>query len=256
MIIRAEEGTLDISARVFEAQSNNEACEYLASNYNKLQKIVAKCGIHPNKCDDLLQDVWISLATNEMDGEGFDMNYANSKRSIMDVSQFVIGRIKLYAKNEKYRSDISESGITNTFSKSKSKGSKFIKNKVKVSVCAASFDESDLENNDPFQKGYAMASIVDSTDDLVEGYSLREQIDYCIDIAETANLDLMHLFRNIDELAGLLGMSDRRGKTETVFSSITQLVDKHSDFAEALLGVLTFSARNRAAYELVLDSYC
>lgn len=254
--MRITEGELDIPVSLIEAKTSTEACDYLAEHYSELVKIVAKCGVHPSRCEDLIHDVWISLATNELDGEGFDMNYANTKSNnqILDVSQFVIGRIKLYAKNTRYKTDVSETSTTVVY-QNNDNGSKFIKNRITTKTVAASFDDSDLDSNDSFQKGYAMASITDSTDDLVESYSLREQIDYCIDICETSGLNIINLFKNIDTLSELLGVQSRKKKSETVFNSITELVEKHNDFAEALLDVLKFSARNRAAFDLVLKTY-
>lgn len=253
--MRITEGALEIPVELIEVRRSTEACDYVAEHYQKLKRVVGKCGIHPNKCDDLLHDVWISLATNELDGEGFDMNYANSRTNcqILDVSQFVIGRIKLYAKNAKYRTDVSETATTYTY---ENKGSKLIKSKVNVVTYSASFDETDLDKNDSFQKGYAMASVADSTDDIVDSYSLREQIDYCIDICERSGLNIVHLFKNIDTLSELIGLSrEKKKKSESVFGAITELAEKHNDFADALLNVLQFSARNRAAFDLVLEAY-
>lgn len=254
--MRITEGELDIPVSLTEAVTSTEACDYLAEHYNDIIKIVAKCGIHPSRCEDLIHDVWISLAEDEKNGEGFDMNYTNTKsnNTILDVSQFVIGRIKLYAKNARYKTEISEASTTVVY-QSNSDGGKFIKNRINTTTVAASFDDADLDSNDSFQKGYAMASVTDSTDDLVESYSLREQIDYCIDICETSGLNIINLFKNIDTLSELLGVQTRKKLSENVFDTITELVNKHNDFAEALLDVLKFSARNRAAFDLVLKTY-
>ena len=62
----------------------------------------------------IFYNVYISIVDAESEGNGFDMEFGNRNSNadddikLMDVSQFVIGRIKLYAKNTKYRTDIIE----------------------------------------------------------------------------------------------------------------------------------------------------
>ena len=115
MLVGSSSTGLGLSAQIFEPNTNREASNYIINNYNELIGIIRKADIKEEKAQDLLHDVYISIVEAEDNGDGFDMEYGNKvsedgsiEVNLMDVSQFVIGRIKLYAKNAKYRTDIIE----------------------------------------------------------------------------------------------------------------------------------------------------
>ncbi|MBO5389801.1 MAG: hypothetical protein J6A59_17035 [Lachnospiraceae bacterium] len=287
MLIGSSSGDLGISASVFEPCTNREASSYIISNYNELISIVRKYDIKDEKAQDLLHDVYISIVDAEDNGEGFDMEFGsrvdtdgNVDFNIMDVGQFVIGRIRLYARNPRYRTDIIESVNghvyqTTTYTENvlDENGQEVIgkdgqvksirkteRKKVQIAITAnaASFNEGgDIsENNDDFQKAFATASVADSTDDVAEIMSLREQIDYCIDICELHGINILNILKNMDRLADMLGEYSRKKKTaEGVFNKISELVEYHSELGETLMDIIRFSSKNKAAFELVIQSY-
>jgi len=287
MLIGSESATLELSAFIKEPMVNREASDYIVNHYNDLINIIRRLEIKEEKAQDLIHDVYISIVESEDNGNGFDMEFGSTVNekgeidvNIMDVSQFVIGRIKLYAKNSKYRTDIVE-GANSYITTSQvfyeteldAHGQEVIgkdgkprqvkkieKHKVAVMMTsnAASFDDGkDADDiNDKFQKAFAIASVADSTEDVAEVLSIREQIDYCIDICNLHNVNLLNILKNMDMLAEMLGDYSKKKKTaEAVFSKITDLVEYHTELADNLMEVFRFSAKNRAAFDSIIATY-
>lgn len=271
----------DIDSVLIEPESNNEASTYIISKYTELIKLIKSLGIKDEKAGDLLHDVFVSICEAEEDGNGFDADYSskNGNDNFICVEQFVIGRIKLYAKNVKYRTDTVETGTVSCVSTTciltpamDKKGyildkfgnpvmeRKYVKEKVQVqaNVCAASYNQgSDLADiNDSFQKAYAMATSADTIEDIAEFYSLKEQIDYCIDVCSLHGVNIINVFKNLDMLADMLGDYSKKKKTaESVFAKLSELVTYHTELGEAITNILTYSASNKSNFEMVLATY-
>lgn len=287
MLVGFLDSSLGLSARIIEPDVNREASTYIINNYSNLISVIRQCGISAEKANDLLHDVYISIVDAEDNGEGFDMEFGsridednNVDFNIMNVEQFVIGRIKLYAKNNKYRNDIIEAfnsylyetntytvaeidehgqevlgkdGKVKTVKKTETK-----KVNITITAHAASFNEGGdvVENNDDLQKAYASAATADSTDDLNELFSLREQIDYCIDVCSLHNVNILNVLKNIDFLSEMLGDFSKKKKTaESVFKQISELVLENDELAATLMDVIKFSAKNKSAFNLVMSTY-
>lgn len=275
------------SAYILEPVINREASSYIIDNYRNLIGIVRSCDVKEEKANDLLHDVYISIVDAEENGEGFDMEYGSRvnedgeiEANLMSVEQFVIGRIKLYAKNNKYRTDVIEAtnGTVNEIHTyydaemdehghevlNKDGTPKLVKRveRRKVSILmtanAASFNEGGdvADNNDDFQKAFATAAVADSTDDITEMMSLREQIDYCIDICSLHDVNILNVFKNIDALADMLGDYSKKKKTaESVFSKLSELVEYHTELGTNLIEILRYSAKNRSVFEAIIATY-
>ena len=264
-------------ATIIEPSSsfNNEASSFIVENYNDVYKYILKEGIREDRAQDLLEDVLLSIIEAERNGEGFDANYGEG---YMDVSQFVLGRIKLYCKNSKYRSDIVDEAtdsiiqtIVHEEPETNATGDVLIRNNkikmkrtvekkkvpVKVQVYAASSsgcidDESEL---DSFQVAFALASVSDSTDDIAEMMDLRSNIDTCIDFCSLYDVNILNIFRNIDTLASMLSTRGKKKSAESVFYKLSELVTNHDEFADALRSVLSFSAKDRPTFDSVLATF-
>lgn len=275
------------SAYILETVINREASSYIIDNYRNLIGIVRSCDVKEEKANDLLHDVYISIVDAEENGEGFDMEYGSRvnedgeiEANLMSVEQFVIGRIKLYAKNNKYRTDVIEAtnGTVNEVHTyydtemdehghevlNKDGTPKLVKRveRRKVNILmtanAASFNEGGdvADNNDDFQKAFATAAVADSTDDITEMMSLREQIDYCIDICSLHDVNILNVFKNIDALADMLGDYSKKKKTaESVFSKLSELVEYHTELGTNLIEILRYSAKNRSVFEAIIATY-
>ncbi len=287
MLIGIENNSIGLEAKVIEPDVNREASSYIIRNYNNLIGIIRGCDIGVDKASDLLHDVYISIVDAEDNGNGFDMEfgsrvdeYGNIDFNIMNVEQFVIGRIKLYAKNTKYRSDIIEAtngsvSETTTYyvteldehgqevigkdgKLKKVKKTETKKVNVTITTCAASFNDGGdvTENNDDLQKAYATASVADSTDDINELLSLRENIDYCVDVCSLHDVNIINVLKNIDVLAELLGDCSKKKKApETIFKKLSEIVSYNDIFGSTLMEVLNYSSRNRSAFEAVIATY-
>ena len=287
MLIGFENNSIGLEAKIIEPDVNREASSYIIGNYQNLIGIIRGCDICIDKANDLLHDVYISIVDAEDNGNGFDMEfgsrvdeYGNVDFNIMNVEQFVIGRIKLYAKNNKYRSDIIEATNgsiceTSTYYVTeldehgqevigkdgrlkKVKKTETKKVNVTITTCAASFNDGGdvTENNDDLQKAYATASVADSTDDINELMSLRENIDYCIDVCNFHEVNLLNILKNIDFLSEMLGDYSKKKKTaEGIFKQLSELVSYNDIFGSTLMEILNYSSRNRAAFDMVIATY-
>lgn len=270
-----------IDAVLVEPESNDEASTYITTKYTELIRLIKSLGIKDEKASDLLHDVFVSICEAEEDGRGYDIEYStkNGNDNIILVEQFVIGRIKLYAKNPKYKTDTVETGTTTCVNTvciqtpamdkngyildkfgNQVMEKKYVREKTQVqaSVCAASYNQgNDLADiNDSFQKAYAMATSADTIEDLAEFYSLKEQIDYCIDVCSLHDVNIINIFKNVDKLAEMLGDYSRKKKSaESVFAKLSELVAYHTELGAAITNILTYSASNRANFDLVLASY-
>lgn len=282
MLISSKDVDLGLKVKLAEPKINREASNYIMENYKDVVKIIRSAGgVDTDKIEDLIQDVYISIIESEEDGNGFDMNYGT--HGLMNVEQFVLGRIKLYAKNAKYKKGVVESYKGKTRETRKvieevidekgrpvldSKGNvrtrtrKVVERADKlVTATAASFNEGgDVEdNNDEFQKAYAMAATADSTDDTAEMLSMREQIEFCIDICDKYEVNILHVFRNIDLLANLVKPSTKKRKPEGVFAKIAEIAEYNPDFYSAFNSILRCSAHSNSAkglFESIIAQYC
>lgn len=278
---------IQYSAYILEPVINREASSYIIDNYRNLIGIIRSCDVKEEKANDLLHDVFISIVDAEQNGEGFDMEYGGHvtedgtvEPNLMSVEQFVIGRIKLYAKNSKYRTDVIEASNGNVTEVhtyydtemdehgrevlNKDGTPKLVKKvehrKVNILMTsnAASFNEGGdiTENNDDFQKAFATAAIADSTDEITEMLSLREQIDYCIDVCDLHNINILNIFKNIDILAEMLGgYSKKKRSAESVFKRLSELVEYHTELGSNLMEVLKYSAKNRSVFDAIIAMY-
>lgn len=279
MLVGCEDSNcFDFETSLKDAEVSREASNYIINNYTDLINLIKHYGIK-EKSQDLLHDVYVSIVSDEDNGEGFDMCYGNNN-SIMLVSQFVIGRIKLYSKNLKYKTNCVEAAKTTVKHTNienvpeldtngqiildKNGKIKYRKEKTNekielyITSNAASFNEGGdvMENNDDFQRAFALASVKDTTADIAEVMSLREQIDFCVDVCNLHEFNLMNVFKNMDKLANMLGDTSKKKKTsESVFNKLTEIVNNNDEFASTLMDILKYSSRDRSSFERIIATY-
>lgn len=268
---------IDIGAYIVEPVVNHEASDYIINNYNALINIIKSYNIKAEKAGDLLHDVYISIVDSENNGMGFNMEYGSTldkpNDSIINVEQFVIGRINGYSKNMKYSTDVIEATkgyvnqqdvvydkVLNNDGTVKEVKRKVETHKVQIMMTsnAASYNDGvDVDsNNDNFQKAYATAFTSDSTDDLDDLYSVREQIDYCIDVCNLHGVNILNIFKNIDELANMLGDYSKKKKTsDGVFSKLSKIVEYNDELANSVMDILRFSSANKSIFEEIIATY-
>ena len=229
------ENTMGIGTMFLEPEVNREASNYISDNYYEIIANAPKFGVNPDKCEDLVNDVFISIIEAENEGNGFDMGKAREGDIIL-VSQFVYGRLKGYAKNHKYRTDLVEKRYSADLTKD-------------IDVIASSGSSSDFEAMDSFQKAYAMASTEGDIDAVIEERSIREEIDYCLGFDSIVELSLMAFFKNIDMLA-----DPESDVHKSLFDKLKDAMKVHDEFSEAFKSVIKYSMQNRESFDEIIAS--
>lgn len=277
MVVTADSIDLGLKAVIVEPVMNNQGSEYIQDNYNVLLDFIRHHNV-VEKAEDLLHDVFLSVLDDEHNGHGFDPNYkCENEDDVRTVESYVLGRLKLYCKNAKYSTNyvetarikrrgnndkyfeslLDDSGKLSLGLVSKVRHEDKNSDAITVTTSAASWSTDNSGTNDEFQTAYSMAMVVDDTDDITDLLSLREEIDYCIDVGELHGVQVLNLFKNIDIIAdAFLDKQKRKVKAcESIFSSIIEMVNYNSDFADSLLSVLSYSEKNRSAFEGVIATY-
>ena len=247
MIISANTRKLSncYAAMLIEPPVNREASKYIENNYSTLLKIAMSHGVDRSKAEDLIQDVWLSVYRAESNGDGFDSQYGidldTNTGSIMNVEQYIATRIRLYAMNDKYNSNICDS---------------YSSKKDSYIVVQASFDEAekDTSTDSEFQRAYRNAQTVNTIADKTEELSLREQIDYCIDICDKYGVNILNLFKNIDMLSTFI--SDVKNKTkDSIFSSLNRIAAENDEFETAFISVLRYASIHEPEFSAIMESF-
>lgn len=213
---------------------NREASQYITDNYDEILRQIPKLGVCEEKAVDLLNDVFVSIIEAENEGNGYDINRANDGDCIL-VSQFVYGRLKRYAMNTRYRTDVVEKKLN----KDKT---------VKVEVMSSSYSGNDYDTLDSFQKAYATAGSFDDIEAVEDTLSITERIDFCIDFDYVVGMSMLALFKNIESL----GQEDI---CKSVFEPLKDALKIHDEFAEAFKNVVEYAMTHKARFESILARY-
>lgn len=251
----------------FEPEINREASEYLTDNYKELiQYIIKSIGIKEDKAYDLLHDVYTSLVVQEDNLEGFDETYISSKIEVekmtrgIDVKEFVRGRIAGYAKNMKYRDGYVEGFIREA---RKDNNCTAAENKVKIGtpiyVVPASIELGDSDNStenlSEYEMCYALASSTDNLTDIDQYMSIREEIEYCINVCNTEKIEIKNILLNLSTLDELLsGVKGATAVNRMIFSKLRSIIKSNKQFAEAFISVVEFASGDENSFRrLVAD---
>lgn len=210
-----------------EPEINREASDYISNNYTYIVNQVKKMGVHEDKAEDLVNDVFISIVESENDGLGYQSEIEES--NIILVEQFVFGRLKGYSKNVKYRTDVVQA------------------NKSFGVIASSSSLSGEVDELDSFQKAYVLAECYDDLESIEDELSLRENIEYCITFDSELKLSMLALLKNVDSLNNL-------NINKTLFNPLKKLISTNKEFADALIDVLEFSKNNKLAFNRVLNS--
>lgn len=238
---------MNYEARVVEPVINREASEYIGSNYQRLISYIIGKGITEDKAYELLQDVILSIIKDEQNGEGFNPHHFGGD---MTVAAFVYGRISGYCKNKKYSNEYSEVGSSATVDKHGNK------TRRSVVIVPASFDErDDSEDKDKYRLALMNASKYDNTEDIEEEMSIREQIDYCVDICEIRGIDILNVLKNISALAMMASSISSDTYMAETFTKIREIGNEHDEFREAFGQVVKFAGENALLYNKVMAEY-
>lgn len=201
---------------------------YIEENYNLLVRVAETLGAAPDKAEDLVTDVYLSIKRKELNGEVYDERRSGS------VQSYVIGMIKKYCKNERYlrptfdddvvavdpSEDIDDLDYYNT------------EGAIKLAYIDGikTYDDLDLiiiENDLREDIGYVL-----QFEDYVEGISLRK-------VLRIIGENLENLIENIDS---------------SIFASLKRVLKHNDELRESFESVVRFAAENPQRYKEVLDA--
>lgn len=275
MLIR-DNGTREklVETTLIDCDVNHLASDYIIKNYKSLLGVVHSYGIDEH-AEDLIGDVYASILKAEEEGEGFDMSYRENR--VIAVGEFVGSRIKKYACNVKYKNGATEVGtyrvesdvVEETYKinadgtymmdkhgnliKTKRKVRK--STKVRCSIYAASADDTNEDGiNDEMQLAYnRAASTCDDLGSIEDTLSIKSDIETCIDIASIRGVNILNIFKNLDDIGMMLA---KKGREKNVaFDKIREVAKNNDEFAEALISVMNYSKDNRAEFEEMIMTY-
>lgn len=221
---------------LLEPQINHDASTYIVENLNlvigQARKMV---GVDPEKVDDLVQDLIESVLRSESRGEGYNSDCG------VTVAEFVFGRLKRYSKNTRYQSGATERHVTH---KKDINGSQTSSVDFEV-IAASSSADTDFDALSGIQKSYATAKYFDCIEDIDTAISLRQDIELCIKFDSIVGISFLNMFRNIEMFA-------YSAFEDSVFEKLRNALNKHSELREALHSVISASATDRHAFDLVV----
>ena len=246
---------------------NKEATKWFIDNYDTVKHIAVSLTKDYNKAEDLAHDVFLSLTLSEERGDCFDMQYGYDETGsrIMEPAQFVIARLKGYAKNDKYNSSIVERGGEYTVYDEQKSGSisedgvisKYgSKTKQSFIAVAASYDDGKdaAEKNDEFQLALLNAPASDSSmEALLYESSISDELNNSIDICELHNFNLINFLKNYDRIVQLYNKCDSIDKK--IVDGITKIISENDDVRECLDDLFRLKQENYERYNMLLEAY-
>lgn len=277
MILRKID-SIAVKTNLVEPEVNHSATQWLTENYDRLIRQVMSKGV-VDKAGDLLADVYISLHTAECDGNGYDINYIAGQT--ISVEEFVVSRINKYTKSKKYRTDIVESskyvmntkdvvmeeklGIDGKPLLDKNGKVSYEKKAVSrkltvecVSYAAMPLDKDDdisAENSIAYKYNNAVSEYatreLESVDDAL---SIESSLGICNEIAEKYDINIMNMFRKIDEIADVLcGIKAKKEEAIDALKTIRAIADENHEFRNALEDVLMYSVMYNEDFKCILS---
>lgn len=215
-----------------EVEINHEASTYIADNYSLILDQARRMGVDPDKVEDLVQDVFVSIVTGENEGNGYDISHSR-ENSVITVADFVFGRLKGYSKNVKYQSGCEKRRSSNPADN--------------IDIVSASPTDTDLDKLDSMQRAYASAPSFDETEKVELFVSLRQDIELCLDFNDAVGFNLVNLFRNIDLFSNDFNSS--------IFERLSKALKYHTEFGEAFKNVLLSARADRDTFDSIIAEY-
>lgn len=215
------------SDRLVEPKIDKTASEYISKNFKKLVAYVRSIdAVDKNKCEDLVNDVAVSILRGEQFGEGYKMCYmTNEHDTPISVEQFVFGRIKKYANNRKYRKATTSKIMERTTER--------------INLIPADSNTEDLDLMTREQKAYALASTeVHELDDVDSKESIDEEIDYLLSLDGETGGRLSRLLFKLDDLKQFI---KNNANCDSNISDVFRVVNCSDDVKEALTDVIMYS---------------
>lgn len=257
-----------------EMEINSMASDYIAEHYNSLVEYARKLGIK-SKSEDLIMDVYIATKKNENNGKSYDVSYNGEFTS---VKEFILKRIKGYSKNSKYSDDVANYNRVNvkrivteevvavdSCGRIRKKNGQAVTKKVQVTkidnveyreFSASCDDHDEYSNMSDIQKGLAFAGGVDKNLTIIEDIlSIKKYIEICIDICEIHGINILNVFKNIDEISRNINIGVRTYVIPESFKKLSELAFYNEELGEALRNVLNYSMNNKEHFNEIISQY-
>ena len=230
-------GTTIFNSGIKEPEIDRQASTFISEHFNELVKAAFKMGVDPNKCEDIVQDVALSIFRQEEFGEGFNENNGKLDEPIT-VREFVFGRLKGYSANIKYRKP-TEAPIKVT-NKSTNK------EEFQLNLIPATSLSDDVDTMSSCQKAYATASCNDDMSNVDEAESIEEELRYVLSFDRICNGGISSLLKEIDYF--------KMNCENKEFSNLFNFTRFNGTFKEALTDVIKFSGTNRTRYDIAIKN--
>lgn len=202
--------------------TNYEASTYITENYEELLKYATKLLGDSQSAGDLLNDVYMSILTDENNGEGVNPDGSRFKENYT-AAQWVKSRMTLYSKNKCYHSNG--------------------KQEINVGMLGDSEAEDDAAMT-AVQQAYFNAAHYDDLEMLELEASVQDDMKYLLGFENDLGVNFRGLFQII--LDGSIEAVDMG-----ILASIKSMGE---DVLEALQNVLTFGAENKSRFDNMLEA--
>jgi hypothetical protein len=212
---------------------NTLASEYIAEHYQFLVDVARRMDIRADLAEDLLSEVFISIASGEKRGKGYSMSYESQNKTI-PVEGFVLGRMRRYAKNRKFRRQ----------------GSDSIEISESSLVMGGASNGDDEESTKGARALYTNAPSYESMMEMGTA-ELAADIENLIATCQDFEFGEFNII-NILKCVGSLAISDI---DDSLFEGLRRRASQHSDLAEAIEGVLQYRAVNPIEFEAALRKF-
>lgn len=219
-----------------EPVMNHDASNYIATHFSECVKSVPST-VHIDMREDLVMQVCLSFLEDESRYEGFNPNYGDGA---MSVAQYVHSRINKYAKNSQYSGKAMDI-------KYDSKGNvEYIAKTVSLG--------NDEDTEDEFSYGYRnAASPEDITAEIEDEMSIREELEFCIDICDMEKFDLITFLKKRENLSLLVG--NDKARTGPV-AKLSKLAAYHDEMGRCLVDVIVYAKKHFSRFEKLLEQVC
>lgn len=273
----------ELSCKLVEPETNTVGSDFIKDNFDRLLNYTArKLNINTKfedstRANDLLTDVFIKITEDEQDGCGYNPNYFENGDNIT-VEQYIFAKIIGYAKNSRYSKEYVEGGrpvkVNNTTSvTTEMQDGKIVKYEVtkekiyrgQVIAMSSAFEERGKDGKDTDRNYKSERDFIDAqvsafsdepptniTDNIDSVESIRSQIDYCIKIGSINELDIMNMFKHIDDFGEILKTKEI---ANMVVDSLKEINEVNKTFAQCLYDILSFRNDNREQFELILSEF-
>lgn len=214
-----------INNRILEPATNTLASDFMAEHYEEIVSATYRMyGVNPERVEDLVHDVYISILNAERNGDCYDMS-KGSEEGIISVEEFIYGRIKRYTLNKRYHNPTNGD------------------NEI-----AASCSGEEQDEMGGIQRVYDAAANYDDLELVELMASIPEEIEYLLNFDSTTKVNIRYFLQHIHDIAAMTFDA-------SLFREIRDVGMVDSDFMTAIQSVVAFAGTNPTEYDTILARF-